>query len=129
MMRKNLLEPTKVTVRRYSGEGKYPGLPIVGRFKDRLTKGNKAVRETVYMVRGQVKVALPNLGKIEYHLEAKTIRSSQGSGENRESINSLVEEYEDVFTGLGMLKGVKVKLHVDPDTKESSRSNAEFRSQ
>ena len=29
----------------------------------------------------------------------------------------LVEEYKDVFSGLGKLRGVKVKLHVDPDAK------------
>ena len=120
MLRNSLLEPTKVTVRGYSGEGKGPRLPILGRFKARLTKGNKAVQETVYVVQGQGKVALlsrqaaENLGLIEYHLEATTIASPP---ENRESINSLVEEYKDVFTGIGKLKGVKVKLHVDPDAK------------
>ena len=123
LIRNSALEPTKVTVRGYSGEGKGPGLPILGRFKARLSKGNKAVQETVYVVRGQGKVALlsrqaaENLGLIEYHLEATTITGSPGSGENRESITSLVEEYKDVFTGIGKLKGVKVKLHVDPDAK------------
>jgi len=29
----------------------------------------------------------------------------------------LVEEYKDVFSGLGKLRGVKVKLHVDADAK------------
>jgi len=29
----------------------------------------------------------------------------------------LVEEYKDVFSGLGKLRGVKVKLHVEPDAK------------
>ena len=75
------------------------------------------------MVRGQEKVALlsrqaaENLGLIEYHLGATTITNSPGSEENRESIISLVEEYKDVFTGTGKLKGVKVKLHMDPDAK------------
>mgnify|MGYP001792456599 FL=1 len=58
VMRNSLLEPTKVTVRGYSGDGKGPGLPIIGRFKARLSKGNKAVQEIVYVVRGQGKVAL-----------------------------------------------------------------------
>ena len=31
----------------------------------------------------------------------------------------LVEEYKDVFSGLGKLRGVKVKLHMDPDAKGS----------
>lgn len=29
----------------------------------------------------------------------------------------LVEEFNDVFSGLGKLKGVKVKLHLDQDAK------------
>ena len=29
----------------------------------------------------------------------------------------LIEEYKEVFSGLGKLRGVKVKLHVDPDAK------------
>ena len=38
-------------------------------------------------------------------------------GETRQETVDLVEEYKDVFSGLGKLRGVKVKLHVDPDTK------------
>ena len=29
----------------------------------------------------------------------------------------LVEKYKDVISGLGKLRGIKVKLHVDPDAK------------
>ena len=29
----------------------------------------------------------------------------------------MVEEYSNAFSGRGKLKGVKVKLHVDPDAK------------
>ena len=32
-------------------------------------------------------------------------------------IQALKAEYKDIFTGVGKLKGVKVKLHVDPDVK------------
>ena len=38
-------------------------------------------------------------------------------GEIRQETVDLVEECKDVFSGLGKLKGVKVKLHVDPDAK------------
>ena len=38
-------------------------------------------------------------------------------GETRQEKVDLVEEYKDVFSGLGKLRGVKVKLHVDPDAK------------
>ena len=33
----------------------------------------------------------------------------------RQEIHNLIAEYEDVFTGIGKLKGVTVKLHVVPE--------------
>lgn len=38
-------------------------------------------------------------------------------GEGRQVTVDLVEEFNDVFSGLGKLKGVKVKLHLDQDAK------------
>ena len=38
-------------------------------------------------------------------------------GETRQETVYLVEEYNDAFSGLGKLRGVKVKLHLDPDAK------------
>ena len=32
-------------------------------------------------------------------------------------IKDLVKEFDEVFHGIGKMKGVKVKLHVDPDVK------------
>ena len=38
-------------------------------------------------------------------------------GETRQETVDRVEECKDVISGLGKLRGVKVKLHVDPDEK------------
>ena len=38
-------------------------------------------------------------------------------GETRQVTIDLIEEYKEVFSGLGKLRGVKVKLHVDPEAK------------
>jgi len=37
----------------------------------------------------------------------------------------LIAEYEDVFTGIGKLKGVTVKLHVVPEAQELFRNKGE----
>ena len=38
-------------------------------------------------------------------------------GESRKATVDLLEEYKDVFSGVGKEKGVMVKLHVDPHAK------------
>ena len=38
-------------------------------------------------------------------------------GENQQEVAEIVQEYEDVFRGIGKLKGVKLKLHVDLNAK------------
>ena len=40
-------------------------------------------------------------------------------GESQKATVELVEEYNDVFLGLGELKGVRVRIQVDPDAKDA----------
>jgi len=54
---------------------------------------------------------------VEYHLDLTTSTPLPVMGETRQVTVDLVEEYKDVFSGLGKLRGVKMKLHVDPDAK------------
>ena len=56
------------------------------------------------------------MGLVEYHLDLTSSMPLPVMGESRQATVNLVEEYKDVFSGVGKLKGVKVKLHVDPDT-------------
>ena len=114
------LQPTGVANRSYSGEGKGPVLPLLGKFAATLTQGEK---EHVYVVKGQGDTALlsrqatERMGLVEYHLDLTLSTPSHVMGESRQSTVALIEEYQDVFSGLGKLKGVKVMLHVDPDAK------------
>ena len=72
------------------------------------------------MVKGQGDTALlsreaaERMGLVEYHLDLTLSMPSPLMGESRQSTVDLIEEYQDVFSGLGKLKGLKVKLHVDP---------------
>ena len=52
------LHPTGVAIRSYSGEGKGPVLPLLGKFAATLTRGEKEVAEPVYVVKGQGDTAL-----------------------------------------------------------------------
>lgn len=57
------------------------------------------------------------MGLVEYHLNLTMSTPLLIMGETQQVTVDLVEEYKDVFSGLGKLRGVKVKLHVDPDAK------------
>ena len=112
----NGLQPTPVAIRSYSGEEKGPELPMAGRFFATLARGKEKVKEMVYVAKGQGDVALlsrhaaENMGLVEYHIDKTT---SQQGEESSGDLSSLLEEYADVFTGIGRLIDVEVKLHVD----------------
>ena len=100
-------------------------LPVLGKFTATLTRGEKEIVEPVYVVKGQGDTALPSrgaeerMGFVEYHLDLTSSTPPAVMGElgTRQETVDLVEEYKDVFSGLGKLRGVNMKLHVDPDAK------------
>ena len=55
------------------------------------------------------------MGLIEYHIEQTTKAPSPVMEVERPEKKNLIAEYVDVFTGIGKLKGVTVKLHVVPE--------------
>ena len=115
------LQPTKAVIRSYSGDGPGPALPLLGCFTASLSRNQKSIVEVVYVIKGQGNTALlsrqaaENMGLIEYHFEQTTKAPSPVMEVKRQEIHNLVAEYEDVFTGIGKLKGVTVKLHVVPE--------------
>jgi len=54
---------------------------------------------------------------VEYHLDLTTNTPLPIMGETWQVTVDLVEEYKDVISGLGKLRGVKAKLHMDLDAK------------
>ena len=79
--------------------------------------------EPVYVVKGQGDTALlyrgaaARVGLMEYHLDLTSSTPLPVMKETQQKTIDLVEEYRDMFSGLGKLRGIKVKLHVDPDAK------------
>ena len=116
-------QETSIAIRSYSGEGKDLLLPVLRKFTATLTQGEKETAEPVYVVKGQGDTALlsrgaaERLGLVEYHLDLTSSTPLPVMGETQQETVDLVEEYKGVFSGLGKLRGAKVKLHVDPDAK------------
>lgn len=100
------LTSTKVVIRGYSSEGKALALPLLGKFDATLRKGDKQRGETVYVVKGQGDVVLLSR-EVAKHMPPLLMR------ENWLEVAEIMREYKDVFRGIGKLKGIKVKLHVD----------------
>ena len=125
------LQPTSVEIRNYSREGNGPVLPLLGKFAAPLTRGEK---EIVYVVKGQGDMALlsrqatKRMGRVEYHLDLTWSTPLPVMGESRQATIDLVEEYKDVFSGLGKFKSVKLNLHMDPDTKGAVQKHISYRS-
>ena len=98
-------------------------LPVLGKFTTTLARGQKEIAEPVYVNKGLGNTALlsrgaaERMGLVEYHLDLTTGTPMPVMGETRQVTIDLIEEYKDVFSGLRKLRGVKVKLHVDPDAK------------
>ena len=55
-----------------------------------------------------------NMGLIECHIEQTTKAPSPVMEVEQPERKNFIAEYENVFTGIGKLKGVTVKLHVVP---------------
>ena len=100
---------------------------MLGKFTATLTRGEKEIAEPVYVVKGQGDTALlsrgaaERMGLVEYDLDLASSTPLPVMGETPQETIDLVEEYRDVFSGLGMLRGIKVKLFVDPDAWQKQR--------
>jgi len=98
-------------------------LAMLGKFTATLARGEKEIAELVYVIKGQGATALlsrgaaERMGLVQYQLDLTMSTPLPVMVETRQVTIDLVEEYKDVFSGLGKLRGVKVKLHVDPDAK------------
>ena len=114
---------TSVKVRGFSGDGMGPPLPLKGCFQATLGHSDKNFNETVYVVQGHGKTALlsrqatEGLGLVEYHLDQLQKSIQPTMGEESQVVHDMVQEYHDVFQGIGKLKDVTVKLQVDPSAK------------
>ena len=105
----------------WRGEGLV--LPVLRKFTTTLTRGEREIAELVYVVKGEGNTALlscgatEHMGLVVYHLDLTRSTPLPVMGETGQMTIDLVKMYKDVFLHLGKLRGVKVKLHMDPDSK------------
>ena len=96
---------------------------MLGEFTVTLARGEKEIAKPVYVVKGQGDTALLSWGAterlvlVEHDLDLTTSTPLPVMWESRQVTVDLVQEDKDEFSGLGKLRGVRVKLHVDPDAK------------
>ena len=82
---KRTLQPTSIVIRSYSGEGKRPAQPLLGKFATTLPRGEKEIAELVYVVKGQGNTALlrhqatERMGLVEYHLSWEGVDKPQST--------------------------------------------------
>ena len=85
---------------------------MLGKFDaDIVTEDGKTSRETIYVTAGNGGSLLS--WQTSLNLELISVATPLSSSDERPEINRLTNEYSDLFTGLGKLKGFQVKLHID----------------
>jgi len=87
-------------------------LPIQGKFKSRISCNDLTEIVDMYVVKG-------NSASLMCRTTAQALGllnvSDQVCSVTSDPINSLIQEYTHIFTGVGKLKNFQVKLHTDPD--------------
>ena len=112
-LKKMTSQPTLngTSTRVYPYRSKTP-LTILGKFDaDIVTEDGKTSRETIYVTAGNGGSLLS--WQTSLNLELISVTTPFTSSDERPEINRLINEYSDLFTGLGKLKGFQVKLHID----------------
>ena len=85
---------------------------MLGKFMTNITaeNGNQS-KETIYVTEGMGGSLLS--WNTSQNLKPISIAAPLSCTDERPFITSLIEEYSDLFTGVGKLKDFQVKLHID----------------
>ena len=111
---------SNTTTRVYPYKSKTP-LSMLGKFEATVTTENETTsQETIYVAEGAGGSLLSwqasqNLGLISI--------TSPLASKSRPEIDQLVQQYDDLFTGLGKLKDYQVHLHIDNSVQPSAQSH------
>lgn len=105
------LEPSSVKI--YGYQSKVP-LRVLGKFTTALESETKKLSDKLYVVEGSGGSLLSWKTSQGLNLlqTVQKIGNRPSKPENNAPAN-LIEEYDDLFHGLGKLKGYQIKLHID----------------
>ena len=101
------LQTTKVKIHPYMSN---KSLKVLGKFKTVLKFNTKCVEDKLYVVQGSGGSLLSWKTSQELGLLKAVHNVNDDSSPTTEK---LIEEYDELFHGLGKLKGYQIKLHID----------------
>ena len=118
-------KPQETSARVYPYKSNEP-LKMLGKFEADLTTEDKVTSREVIHVRQGAGGSLLLSWQTSQNLGLISIASPLAS-EPKPKVQNLVEEYEDLFCGLGKLKGYYVHLHIDDRVQPSAQPHRRVR--
>ena len=107
------LEATNVKIYAY---GSNSALPVTGTLKAEIAHGDKTVKTRFYVVKSTQGFKGGNLLSSDTAQQLKLIQFAFAACSTT-STPEICKQYPEVFTGMGKMKDVKVKFHIDPEIK------------
>ena len=102
-------------------------IPVLGTARCAVTFGSTSIPVEWHIISGSCEPILSgnsalHLGIIKFNSEPNMFHpvlmiDSEAIGEEKEQVQSVLQQYPHNFMGLGRLKNHMVKLHTNPDTK------------
>ena len=95
-----------------TNENPTPPLPVIGKFNTYIESKERIIPGTFYVVKGDSRTE--PLLSYETAKDLEVVKLVNTTQKETSTNNKLIEEYADLFHGIGKMKGVLVDLHIDP---------------
>ena len=112
------------TSKKFTAYGQRNHLNCLGYFKASLRAGMKTISSKVYVIQGQAEALLGRNACIELGIIRQVMPIKVESNVNQKTktcFDNLIEEYNDIFTGLGKIAKFEHKISVNPNVKPVSQ--------
>ena len=117
--------PLKRTNKKFVTYGQQNPLQCLGYFDADLTTGMKSINEHVYVIEGHAESLLGRQSCFDLDIlkqvKVMNIGDVSCTKVNSDKLNLLVEEYDDLFHGLGNITNFAHKINIDPNVKAVSQ--------
>ena len=112
------------TSKKFTAYGQRNHLNCLGYFKASLRAGMKTISSKIYVIQGQAEALLGRNACIELGVIRQVMPIKVDSNVNQKTktcFDNLIEEYNDIFTGLGKIGKFEHKISVNPNVKPVSQ--------
>ena len=112
------------TSKKFTVYGQRNHLNCLGYFKASLRAGMKTISSKIYVIQGQAEALLGRNACIELGVIRQVMPIKVDSNVNQKTktcLDNLIEEYNDIFTGLGKIAKFEHKISVNPNVKPVSQ--------